>query len=121
MIKNIVAGSQLVTVSSSYSDPYVNAQTPVPNPATGTLRYNNSSLEVWNGNYWQVLSNDTATINLSGEATAAIEWVREKMVMEKHIAELAKDSPAVADAVATVKESLDRLQVIIALAEKETK
>jgi hypothetical protein len=120
MIKNIVSSNPWLVVSTGYSDPYIYAQSPVPNPATGTVRYNNSSFEIWTGSFWQVLANDTATINLSGEAIAAIEWVHEKMAMEKRIAKLAKDSPAVADALASVNESIDQLQVVIALANKST-
>lgn len=54
------------------------------------------------------------------EAVEAINWVREKIELDRQVERLAKESPAVADAVATVKESLERLQVVVALANKET-
>ena len=119
---NGLTGSQFVYTSGAATggSPYFNADTPVPNPARGAIRFNNARFEVWDGNYWVQVYGEYGTVSLSPEAVEAIVWVREKIEMDRQVERLAKESPAVADAVAAVKESLERLQVVVALANKVT-
>jgi hypothetical protein len=117
-----LTGGQYVNVSGSSvtSGPYINADSPVPAAARGAVRFNNARFEVWDGNYWTQVYEEYGSVNLSTEAVEAVDWVREKIAMEKTLEQLAQESPAVADAVATAKASLDRLQVVVALANKVT-
>ena len=50
----------------------------------------------------------------------AIQWVYEKMATERRLKELAQESPAVADALASVNKSLEQLEIVLALTNKET-
>jgi hypothetical protein len=117
-----LSGGQYVNVSggSVTSGPYITADTPVPAAARGALRFNNARFEVWDGRCWIQVYEEYGSVNLSPEAIEAVNWVREKIAVEKRLEQLAQESPAVADAVATAKASLDRLQVVVALANKET-
>lgn len=117
-----LTGSQYINTSGNEvaGGPYINADTPVPAPARGALRFNNARFEVWDGSYWAQVQGGNGSVNLSPEAVEAINWVREKIEMDRQVERLAKESPAVADAVVTVKESLERLQVVMALANKVT-
>ena len=117
-----LTGGQYVDASSGLitGGPYITADTPVPAVAKGAVRFNNARFEVWDGNYWAQVQGGDGSVNLSPEAVEAINWVREKIEMDRQVERLAKESPAVADAVVTVKESLERLQVVMALANKVT-
>jgi len=118
-----LTGSQYINTSGNEvaGGPYINADTPVPAPARGALRFNNARIETWDGNYWTQIYGPYGSVSLTPDAVEAINWVRAKIEMEKHVEQLVKESPTVADAVATVAESLERLQVVVALANKETK
>jgi len=120
---NGLTGNQYINTSGGASGggPYFNADTPVPAPAKGAMRFNNARIEVWDGNYWAQMHGEYGSVSLTPDAVEAINWVRAKIEMEKKIEQLVKESPTVADAVATVAESLERLQVVVALANKETK
>ena len=120
---NGLTGSQYITASADATggSPYFNADTPVPAPARGAMRFNNARLETWDGNYWTQVYGPYGSVSLTPDAVEAINWVRAKMEMERHIEQLAQDHVAVADALATAKNSLDRLQVVVALVNKETK
>jgi hypothetical protein len=115
-----LTGNQYINTSGNEvaGGPYINADTPVPAPARGALRFNNARIETWDGNYWTQIYGPYASVSLTPDAVEAINWVRSKIEMEKKIEQLAQENPVVADAVATVKESLDKLQVIVALSEK---
>ena len=114
-------GSQYINAAGDTvsGGPYFHADNPVPDPARGAVRFNNARLETWDGNYWTQAYGTYGSVSLTPEAVEAIKWVREKIEMEKRIAQLAKEHPGVADAVATVNESLERLQVVVALSKWE--
>jgi hypothetical protein len=116
-----LTGSQYINAAgdSVSGGPFINADNPVPAPARGAVRFNNSRLETWDGNYWTQAYGAFGSVSLTADAVEAINWVREKIEMEKRIEQLAKENPAIADAVATVNESLERLQVILALSKRE--
>jgi hypothetical protein len=121
MIKTISNSSPYINVSgnSSYY-PYTPTPTTLnPPAAVGSLRLNNGNFEVWDGNNWQIIAHEYVSIGLTSDAAEAITWVREKIALERKIEQLAVDTPAVADALATVKDSLEKLQVILALTLKE--
>ena len=117
-----LTGSQYINTSGSevVGGPYINADTPVPAPARGAMRFNNARIETWDGNYWTQVYGPYGSVSLTPDAVEAINWVRAKIEMEKQLEQMAKESPAVADALATVTESLERLEVVLALANKET-
>ena len=116
-----LTGSQYINTSGGEvtGGPYFNADTPVPAPARGAMRFNNARIEVWDGNYWTQMHGLYGSVSLTPDAVEAINWVRAKIEMERQLEQLAKESPAVADAMATVAQSLERLQVVVALANKE--
>jgi len=118
-----LTGSQYISTSGGEvtGGPYFNADTPVPAPAKGALRFNNARIEVWDGNYWTQMHGLYGSVSLTPDAVEAINWVRAKIEIEQHIEKLAQEHVAVADALANAKESLDRLQVVVALTDKELK
>ena len=118
-----LTGSRYINTSGGEvsGGPYINADTPVPAPAKGAVRFNNARFETWDGNYWTSVYGAHGSVNLTPDAVEAIAWVRAKIEMEQRIEKLAQDHEAVADALITAKDSLDRLQVIVALIDKGLK
>jgi hypothetical protein len=80
-------------------------------------RYNGTNLEVYDGSTWLTISSTFPQIELDNLAMEAIEWVRRKMEQEKRMLALAEKHPAVADAMATLKEAEEKLAVVVALAD----
>jgi len=58
---------------------------------------------------------ENAGISLSPEADIILTWAGEKMAAEQRWAELAKEYPAVADAVENLKQAREQLEVVVQL------
>lgn len=112
MINGITNGYGIHISGGSYSTPYID----MGRPSAGMTRYNGSNLEVYDGALWVTIPSSFPQIELDDVTTEAIEWVRRKMEQEKRILALAEKHPAVADAMATVKEAEEKLAVVVALA-----
>jgi len=115
MIKAIHTSGRYMQVIGGSASTYVNA-----NPGAqgvGNLRFNTSGqrLEVYDGGMWQELNMPHASIGLNPDAEAAIEWAQQQMAEEKQLAQLAKEHPAVADALAAVEKARERVRVVAAL------
>ena len=119
MIKNISAGTHIQVDNGYWSFPYVNSNS--NNPMHGMIRLNGNDLQVFDGNGWTNIGGAYPSVSLSGAAQSAVNWVMAKMAEEAKAKELALKHPAVADAMATIKEAEDKLKVIIALTEEEAK
>jgi len=122
MIKNIYANGPFIQVDSSgqsYNTPYID----MTRPSAGMVRWNNNQFEVYDGgsSWMPVGGNGQAMISLRPNVDTAIMWVERKMQEEAYFRELAEKYPAVADAIAHLKEAEAQLQVVAALVEEETK
>jgi hypothetical protein len=58
---------------------------------------------------------ENATVSLSPEAELIFQWATIKMAAEQRWAELAKEYPAVADAVENLKRAREQLEVVVEL------
>jgi len=118
MIKAIHSSGHYMQVIGGSAGTYVNA-----NPGAqgvGNLRFNTSGqrLEVYDGISWQELNMPHASVSLNPDAEAAIEWAHRQMTEEKRLALLAKEHPAVADALAAVEKAQERVRVVAALVQE---
>jgi hypothetical protein len=82
------------------------------------LRYspNSGNIEVYDGVAWLTLSTSYATVELTPDVQAVVQWAREKIEQEKTIKALAERSPAVADALAAVEHAQEQLDIVTTLA-----
>lgn len=119
MIGGITGGSGIVVEGGHSVMPYIPTNT--SNPMQGMLRVNGTNLEVFNGSSWTMLGTSYSTVSLNGAAQSAINWAQQKMHEEENLKKLAAKHPAVADAMNTINEAYDRLRVVVALTEEETK
>jgi hypothetical protein len=111
MIKNLTAGLGIHISGNNYSTPYVD----MARPSAGMVRCNGSSIEVYDGSTWLMLSSNIPQIELDGVTQEAIQWVRRKMEEEKRMLELAKKHPSVADALAAVTHAEEQVRIVAAL------
>ena len=113
-ILNIRSSSPFIQVNQQYGS-YVSNN----GPSAGTVRFNptNQHLEAYDGSTWINISPDI-TVELNYGAIDTLHWAMKKMTEEKRIKELAEQHPMVADAVATLKDASERLEVALALTEK---
>ena len=103
MIKGI-ANSRYTHVSQDYP-PYINNG----GQSSGEMRYStsNQSVEVYNGNTWQNIS-EYVNINLSTEAETALQWATNKMHEEKELKAKMEKYP-------TLKSAYEQYKMVEAL------
>jgi hypothetical protein len=115
MIKHIHARGRYMQILGGSASTYVTAQ--AGSQGVGNLRFNTSQqrLEVYDGSSWQELNMPHASVGLNAEAEQAIDWVRRQMEQEHRLEALAKQHPAVADALAAVAKAQEQVRIVAAL------
>ena len=113
-IVNITSSSPFIHVNQN-GTPYVSNN----GPSAGMVRYNTGTqcMEAYDGCAWINISQNLS-IELNYGAIDSLHWVMKKMTEEQRIKELAEQHPMVADALATLKDASERLEVALALTEK---
>ena len=113
-IVNITSNSPFIGVNQ-YTGSYVGNN----GASAGMVRYNTGTqcLEAYDGSTWINISQNLS-IELNYGAIDSLHWVMKKMTEEQRIKELAEQHPMVADALATLKDASERLEVALALTEK---
>jgi hypothetical protein len=118
MIKAIHTSGKYMQVIGGSASHYVSAQ--AGSQGVGNLRFNTSvqRLEVYDGMTWLELNTPHASVGLNGAAEEAIDWVQRQMAEEKRLAVLAKQHPAVADALEAVRQAQERVRIVAALVQE---
>tara|TARA_R110000868_G_scaffold15136_1_gene69394 strand:- start:954 stop:1310 length:357 start_codon:yes stop_codon:yes gene_type:complete len=118
MIKAIHASGKYIQVIGGSASTYVTAQP--GSQGVGNLRFNTSQqrLEVYDGMTWLELNSPHASVGLNGVAEEAIDWARRQMEEEKRLEVLAKEHPAVADALEAVRQAQERVRIVSALVQE---
>ena len=106
MINNIVTHSDLLKVTDHA--PYIDV-TNTANPATGMVKYDQfGCLQVYSNSGWTSVAR-FITIDMSGDAIDAINWVRLKMAEEKELNKLCDTYPALK----TAKENFELIKQLV--------
>ena len=115
MIKAIHTIGKYIQVIGGSASTYVSAQS--GSQGVGNLRFNTGQqrLEVYDGITWLELNMPHASVGLDGSAEEAIDWVQRQMAEEKRLEALAKEHPAVADAMKAVQQAQERVRIVAAL------
>jgi hypothetical protein len=98
-----------IRVINTTSNPYVSAN--VNNPMQGVLRFQNSSLQVFDGNSWITMGMNLTT-DVSSEFNEVMAWARDRMQEDREFHNLCQEHPALQDA-------YEKLQIVKALVKKE--
>lgn len=120
MINSINTGnsSGYLYVDNGYSSmPYVSPN--ANNPMQGMLRMNGSNMEVFDGTSWISVGLQNINISLNQQAVQALDWCQKKIIEETKLTELAKNSPTIADALASYNEARTKLEMILTLTDGE--
>jgi hypothetical protein len=118
MIKAIHTIGKYIQVIGGSASTYVTAQ--AGSQGVGNLRFNTSQqrLEVYDGMIWLELNTPHASVGLNGAAEEAIDWVQRQMAEEKRLEILAKQHPAVEDALEAVQQAQERVRIVAALVQE---
>ena len=118
MIKGLTTGGKYTVVSSgNVSVPYINPN--MNNPIQGMMRISGSDLQVFDGSSWIVMNTSYATVGLTGEAEALLDWARKKRNEEMERDLLAATNPTIKDLLEQIKEKEDQIQMVMNLIQKE--
>jgi hypothetical protein len=118
MIKSISQGGRYIIVDGGNPiNPYI----PPGGQSAGMVRYNTNmnNIEVYDGQVWKEISNGYASVALTGEAEALLDWARKKRDEEMQFEALAKEHPAVKAAYENMKRATDQLKATIILSKDE--
>lgn len=117
MIKGITQQGKYVTVSGgSASNPYIS-----PGSAgAGMIRWNPNTnhMEVNDGNSWQQLGMNFASVGLTSEAETLLDWARDKMQEEQEMKRLAENHPAVKIALENLNKAQEQLKATVILSKE---
>jgi hypothetical protein len=114
MIKGISQGGRYINVvGGNPINPYI----PPGGQSAGMMRYNTNmnNVEVYDGQVWKEISNGYASVALTAEAEALLDWTRKKRDEEMQIETLAKEHPAINIALDNLKKAKIQLDATIIL------
>ena len=115
VIDYIASSSPWIVISGNPNKPYV-AQN--DKPMQGVLRMINGTYQVYDGSSWMPFNGTSASVALTPQAHKILDWAENKMMHEELANKLAKTKPAVADALAAVKQAEEQLEIILLLTEE---
>jgi hypothetical protein len=110
MIKGLMGTTGVIVSGGNTSLPYVSPNS--SNPLTGMLRINNTEIEVFNGNNWQMLPSSYATVSLDQDVLDVIQWARTQRQLEMNRATLVKNNPALGKAYEAIKRAEDNFDIL---------
>jgi len=119
MIKNVMSTGKYMSVTTSNSSTYVNNYSGAI--GVGNLRYNtsNQNMEVFDGSNWQMINMGHANIGLNSEAEGLLDWAREERNKQWKIQAMAKDHPAVKNALDAVQRAKEQLELVYNLSKED--
>lgn len=110
-------GTTGITVGAgNTSVPYINQN--MNNPMQGMLRINGNDMQVFDGSTWINMSTSYATVGLDSDVLDIVQWARKQRDKELEYKLLAKDHPAVQNALDTIKRAEEQLELIVNLSKE---
>lgn len=96
MIKGLTGGHYITVSNGQATDLYISPGA----MGAGMLRYNTNMncIEVNDGNMWRSLGMNYASVELTVEAQAILDWAKQKMTEENKIDELCEKYPGLGKA-----------------------
>jgi hypothetical protein len=118
MIKAIHTSGKYIQVIGGSASTYVTAQ--AGSQGVGNLRFDSITqrLEVYDGMTWLEINTPYTSVGLNVVAEEAIDWVQRQMAEEKRLEALAKEHPAVQDAMEAVRQAQERVRIVAALVQE---
>ena len=110
MIKGLMGNQGIVVSGGNTNWPYGTPNS--NNPMTGMIRINNTDLEVFTGNGWQMISSSYATVSLDPETQELLQWAKAQRTMALNRMKLAQENPALMKALEAVKRAEDNFELL---------
>jgi hypothetical protein len=118
MIKGIAPmGKYTVISGGNTSVPYVNQN--INNPIQGMLRINGTDTQVFDGTTWMTMNTSYASVGLSPDAEALLDWAKKKRDEEMELEALAQTNPTIRDLLDTIKQKEEQMTIVRTLIKKE--
>jgi len=118
MIKGIAPmGKYTVISGGNTSVPYVNQN--INNPIQGMIRINGTDTQVFDGTTWMTMNTSYASVGLSSEAEALLDWAKKKRSEEIELEALAQTNPTIRDLLDTIKQKEEQITIVRTLIKKE--
>ena len=118
MIKGLQGITGITVGAGNTSLPYVSPN--ANNPMTGMIRINNTELEVFNGNNWQMISSSYATVGLDQDVLDVIQWARKQRDQQFKRERLIKDNPALGKAWEAIMRAEANFDILSKFVEHDT-
>lgn len=112
MIKGINPQGRYITVVNGSSTNYINNYSGAQ--GVGNVRYNttNQNMEVYDGNTWQMLNMNYATVGLNSEAESLLDWAQQERNRQFKREQLIKNNPALQKAWEAIKRAEDNFDIL---------
>ncbi len=117
MIKGINSSGRYITVSGGTSSSNYISPGAV---GSGMLRYNSNTntIEVNDGNSWQQLNTNYATVELTPEAESLFEWARKERSKQQLREQAVANNPALKKAYEAIKRAEENFDLLEAIAKE---
>ena len=86
---------------------------------TGMIRINNTELEVFNGNNWQMISSSYATVSLDQEVLDVIQWARTQRTIALKRMEAVQNNPALTKAFESIVKAEANFDILAKFVEHD--
>jgi len=118
MIKGLApTGKYTIVSAGNTSVPYVNQN--INNPIQGMIRISGNDMQVFDGSNWMMMSTSYASVGLSPEAEALLDWAKKKRDEEMERDFLAATNSTIRDLLDQIAEKEDQIQMVMNLIKKE--
>jgi hypothetical protein len=118
MIKGIMGTQGVIVNGGNTSLPYVSPN--ANNPMTGMIRINNTEMEVFNGNNWQMIGSSYATVELDGHTQSLLKWVDAQRTMSMKRMEAVQKNPALTKALEAIARAEANFDLLAKFVEYDT-
>lgn len=115
MIVSVFQSGRYMQVTGGSSSTYVNNYSGAQ--GVGNMRYNTSSqnIEVFDGSNWQPINMGAVSVGLNSEAEQLLDWAREQRNQQLAYESMAKDNPAIKNALDNLKRAEQQLDLVYKL------
>lgn len=119
MIKGINPQGKYITVVNGSSSNYINNYSGAQ--GVGNVRYNttNQNMEVFDGNSWQMLNMNFASVGLNNEAESLLDWARQERDRQYKRDQLIKDNPALQKAWEAIERAEANFDILAKFVEND--
>lgn len=111
---SVTGGSQKQYISKGYSTGAIGKP--------GDMMYDLDSqcIKIFDGNSWQILTGNYASVELTAEASSILDWAAKKRDEEQDLEKLANENPAIKDLMDQIKMKQNQIKMVQTLIQKET-